>query len=87
MASDRPTPATDEEARVHRDEHVQERRDEPRGAHMLRDGLARRVPATDGIGPGRLRITAIVDGAGKEWTDQAALAALPDLCGAPDRDM
>ena len=87
MASDRPTPATDEEARAHRDEHVQERRDEPRGAHMLRDGLARRVPATDGIGPGRLRVTAIVDGAGKDWTDEAALTALTDLCGAPDRDV
>jgi magnesium transporter len=79
MASERPTPATDDAERQHRDEHVQERQDEPRGAHMLRDGLARRVPATDGIGPGRLRLNAIVDGAGQQWSDDAALAALPDL--------
>ena len=65
MASDRPTPATDEDRRAHRDEHARERRDEPHGAHMLRDGS----PAASRdrrLGPDRLRITAIVDGAGKE---------------------
>ncbi len=88
MASDRPTPSTDDDKeREHLLEHVHEREAEPHGAHMLRDGVARRVPAVDDAGPGRLRVTAIVDGAGKEWTDAAALAALPGLCRRPDSDV
>jgi magnesium transporter len=49
--------------------------------------LARRQSATDGDGPGRLRLNAIVDGAGRQWTDEAALAALPGLCRSPHDDV
>ncbi len=59
----------------------------PHPAPRAEGVIARRISATDGVGPGRLRLYAIIDGAAQQWTDDAALAALPDLFHDPDADL
>ena len=43
----------------------------------------RRAPTSEGA-PGRVRVAALVDGAAREFDNDAALKALPDLLGRPE---